>query len=401
MQRTVTLLLLFMIFVAAARSQGEDPNQSTDRATKRAKDGVSSTLKSLNSTASQQRRKQTDANARRLNEQIVERMNEVFPHNEDFSNESNWKEIAGDLTEWSKSAHDPGKPVPQGRLVNAIDQASNAYRQYQLIAGETGGIKDEAGGKSESAKTPPSLSSLEKEVIDLRTQMNSQASIVPPWLSLGVMTLAPLLTIGLGVLAFIVFRSAGQKQDAVNNMVRQSIVNVTNKQDGLAAKLESLTVAESRQAVRLAELSGEIGAVGSKVRGLRASPIPAGPTGDGGFAAVTEPPAFPASADRYLQKMQRHATVVKPDFQNGVLVADMEKKGEFVLVEDLAVSNDASLIIPRFTQFQMKQDFYTYYEGYYECERPASGIVWILVPAMVERVQDGWSLLQKGVLEVR
>ncbi len=99
--------------------------------------------------------------------------------------------------------------------------------------------------------------------------------------------------------------------------------------------------------------------------------------------------------------MQRYATVVKPDFQNGILVADTENKGELVLVQDASISHDTLFIIPRATQFQMKQDFYTYYERYYDCERPASGTVWILDPAVVERVQGGWTLREKGVLEVR
>ena len=46
---------------------------------------------------------------------------------------------------------------------------------------------------------------------------------------------------------------------------------------------------------------------------------------------------FPVSADDYLQRIKtenRQGTVVRPDFQNGILVKDPEGRGELVLIED-------------------------------------------------------------------
>jgi hypothetical protein len=53
------------------------------------------------------------------------------------------------------------------------------------------------------------------------------------------------------------------------------------------------------------------------------------------------------------------------------------------------------------TQFQTKQEFHSYYERYYECQRPSAGDVWIIDPAVVSTVPGGWELREKGVLEVR
>jgi hypothetical protein len=94
---------------------------------------------------------------------------------------------------------------------------------------------------------------------------------------------------------------------------------------------------------------------------------------------------------------------VRPDFQNGILVDDPQGKGELVLIRDSRLPEETQplFVIPRSTQFQTKQDFYTYYEKYYDCAKPSAGDVWIIDPAVVSTVHGGWQLREKGVLEVR
>lgn len=120
-------------------------------------------------------------------------------------------------------------------------------------------------------------------------------------------------------------------------------------------------------------------------------------------APVKDEPEFPVSADDYLRKMDRYANVVKPDFQNGILVDDPEGKGELILIRDSRLADEAQplFVVPCATHFQTKQDFYTHYEKYYECPRPMAGDVWILGPAVVEKVTGGWRLREKGMLEIR
>ncbi len=123
-------------------------------------------------------------------------------------------------------------------------------------------------------------------------------------------------------------------------------------------------------------------------------------------APIREEPEFPVSAETYLQRMKgsnRPSTVIRPDFQNGILVKDAEGRGELVLVEDSAgpVDFQRLFVVPSVSQFQMKQDFYNYYDGYYECDQPTAGDVWIVHPAIVEKVNGGWRLMEKGRLEVR
>ena len=114
-----------------------------------------------------------------------------------------------------------------------------------------------------------------------------------------------------------------------------------------------------------------------------------------------EEPDFPVSAVDYLDKMNRFANVVRPDFHNGILVNDPDGDGELVLIRDSRDDTQPLFVVPRATQFQTKQDFYTYYQKYYECARPMAGDVWIIGPAVVEKVAGGWQLREKGMLEIR
>jgi hypothetical protein len=114
-------------------------------------------------------------------------------------------------------------------------------------------------------------------------------------------------------------------------------------------------------------------------------------------------PAFPIAADELLRQMQNKSVVVKRDFQNDMLVSDPEGKGELVLLRDSRIADEMQplFLVPRVTQFQMRQEYYNFYEKYYECAKPESGLVWILDPAVVEKVVGGWELREKGRLEVR
>lgn len=136
---------------------------------------------------------------------------------------------------------------------------------------------------------------------------------------------------------------------------------------------------------------------------VRRAGLPAMPYNAELPARPPEPDPFPASADEYLRRMSGRATVVKSDFTNGILIKDPEGQAELVLIHDENVADDLQplFVVPRVTQFQTKQDFYNYYEKYYECQRPSSGAVWIIDPAVVEKVAGGWQLREKGRLEVR
>jgi hypothetical protein len=242
----------------------------------------------------------------------------------------------------------------------------------------------------------------------------SQHSIDDPswWqdaLFLSAKIVAVLFVLVLLVLAvkFLWNRSWKTLESNVTQLVKAHVVAARDGQPDYAPKLSSLASTQADINTKLSELDTEVRSLARLVRDSAARRSDRNPSyGASNYAEDVSPkdePEFPVSAVDYLDKMNRFANVVKPDFQNGILVNDPEGDGELVLIRDPRVRDDTQplFVIPRATQFHTKQDFYTYYQKYYDCVRPTGGDVWIIGPAVVEKVTGGWQLREKGMLEVR
>jgi hypothetical protein len=183
--------------------------------------------------------------------------------------------------------------------------------------------------------------------------------------------------------------------------------SVKHQQSDHAGRLSALVSTQGELSTRLAEIQTEVRSLGRLVRdaslngGIRGSAMPG--SNQANETPLKDEPVFPVSAGDYLERMRRFASIVKPDFQNGILVNDPEGRGELALIRDSRVPDDIQslFVVPRSTQFQTKQDFHTYFEKYYDCQKPSAGEVWIIDPAVVSTVPGGWQLREKGVLEVR
>jgi hypothetical protein len=112
-------------------------------------------------------------------------------------------------------------------------------------------------------------------------------------------------------------------------------------------------------------------------------------------------PQFPTSASALLIRLGGQSPILKPDPLKGILIKDPEGRGQLVLMQNERMPGSQIYIVPRITRFQTKEDFYNHYEQFYDCNRPAAGEVWLHEPAPVEKVDGGWRLQNKGVLEIR
>lgn len=195
----------------------------------------------------------------------------------------------------------------------------------------------------------------------------------------------------------------------VNGIVKAHTKELMQRQDELAKQFVALGNQHRSGSARLESIEGELQALGRRARAMsdgRGYQGDSGRNSDNDSSRPQPPPVepeFPASVNEYLNKMKRNSTVVKPDFQNGILVSDLDGRGELVLIRDTGLADGAQplFLVPRVGQFQTKQEFHSYYERYYDCHRPSAGDVWIIDPAVVSTVPGGWELREKGVLEVR
>jgi formylglycine-generating enzyme required for sulfatase activity len=118
-------------------------------------------------------------------------------------------------------------------------------------------------------------------------------------------------------------------------------------------------------------------------------------------ARADEGQSFPASAAALLNRPGGGAQVVKPDALKGILVKDPGGAGTLTLMHDWSVPGGVLYVVPRLTRFQTRQDFHNHYEKFFDCDSPSPGEVWVVRPAFVKRTGGGWTLRERGVLEVR
>src|ERR1043165_2103547 len=203
-------------------------------------------------------------------------------------------------------------------------------------------------------------------------------------------------------------RSWKTLESNVGQLVKAHVAAARDGQPDYTPKLSSLASTQADINSKLSELDTEVRSLARLLRdslGRRPDRNPSsGASTYQSYAEDVSPkdePEFPVSAVDYLGKMNRFANVVRPDFQNGILVNAPDGDGELVLIRDSRDDTQPLFVIPRATQFHTKQDFYTYYQKYYDCVRPTAGDVWIIGPAVVEKVTGGWQLREKGMLEVR
>ena len=193
----------------------------------------------------------------------------------------------------------------------------------------------------------------------------------------------------------------------VGQLVKAHVIAFREAQPDHTTKLSSLASTQAEMNSRLSELDTEMRSLARFVRESLTTRRSDGNNSSSGMyqsrgdMSPKDEPEFPVSAVDYLGKMNRFANVVRPDFQNGILVNDPDGTGELVLIRDSRDESQPLFVVPRATQFHTKQDFYTYYQKYYDCPRPTAGDVWIIGPAVVEKVTGGWQLREKGMLEIR
>jgi hypothetical protein len=119
------------------------------------------------------------------------------------------------------------------------------------------------------------------------------------------------------------------------------------------------------------------------------------------FTSTMEVPridTFPVAVREYLTIVARESTTARDDpLHEGILVND--PNGAFILVKDPGMRDGLIYAIPKVPYFR-SQEFHTYYDKYYICNKPSSGEVTIVEPATVDKVDGGWRLRDMGILEI-
>jgi hypothetical protein len=289
----------------------------------------------------------------------------------------------------------------EGPLVKAVNGVAEKTQEFREALNPAASSTTPAGSPAASpAVSPPTTTDSGEGILG---QIGAYAAPA-------LWTLLTLIALGLLVYAvLLLINIRGVTDTHLNEGMPKVLSAIKGKQDELAKQVAAYAGVNKEINQRLTDLHTELRQVSRSLqisqqstRQASAQSVPvqsfADTPRDGEMM-----PTFPISADDFLRRTQRKATVVKRDFQNDILISDPEGKGELVLIRDAHVADERQelIVVPRVTQFQMQQDYYNFYQKYYECSNPESGTIWIIDPAVVGKVSGGWELRGKGRLEVR
>ena len=305
---------------------------------------------------------------------------------------------------------------------NAINKNASASTRTNTSANPTASVQSTGSPRPDTTNSPAPQENSPVTRANDQPQKNVEqtpsadqswgiTSFLNDWLKLALVVVGGLLILFIIVTGFLHLRNQSWRHLEVH-LGKAAGAQVSATRDGqkeILDKLSSLSSAHTETATRLQDVHTEIRSLARLVRESSSerrdghSHALAPTFGYNEPSLPKQEPEFPVAAVDYLGKMTRFANVVKPDFQNGILINDPDGTGELMLIRDSRLPDETQplFVVPRHGQFQTKQDFYTYYEKYYDCVRPSAGDVWIIDPAVVERVSGGWQLREKGVLEIR
>jgi hypothetical protein len=119
-------------------------------------------------------------------------------------------------------------------------------------------------------------------------------------------------------------------------------------------------------------------------------------------APPAQPKPWPAKVSVCLNRIGSDGLGAKSTYMRGDLLeaASAGEDSLYVLARD-PQRRSLYLVIPSLDRFNSSQD-YNNYSTFYDCDRPASGEVWVLEPplASYDNASGHWRLQQKGRLQI-
>lgn len=295
--------------------------------------------------------------------------------------------------------------------LDELDAASEAANQEET-KNKLAKVSETLRGTDESIAKMTALEKKEPVAMPAKTPADEDPEQglmdgLVPYIVPGLTAIAGLLILGLLLYAVVALTRLRRATDQYfSGALPKGFNAVKGRQDDIAKQIDASAAVSKDINARLADVHTEIRQMSRMLQQTALANRQAnGPSNYSQPAAapVSDMPVFPISADELLRQMHGKSVVLKRDFQNDMLVSDPDGKGELVLIRDSQIADESQplFLVPSVAQFQMRQEYYNFYEKYYECANPESGAVWIAAPATVQKVAGGWQLREKGRLEIR
>jgi hypothetical protein len=340
-----------------------------------------------------------------------------------------WERFRGMTIQGGKNPEDPTQAP---RTIEARREYEEAEAEARVRSQDYGNLRNRI------EQTRQDLQAAEAALASARQRVEDEPVVAAPsepapesWMPFAWTTLLPTLLAALalglaGILAIWSWKLTLESVETTGDVKRlyRQLKRLSSELDGQSQQLQKLSVYASRlredASYRLERLQDDVAKVREELATLRRmSPAPhlakSAPAGDDGAPparayrvshaaapAYEEVVDFPISAGTFLSRVSGQQQMpIKLDPLKGILVRDQEGLGLLMLVRDGSVYGGQLCMVPGMTLLNHAQEFHFHYERFYDCGRPSAGEVWISKPALVDKVDGGWRLLEKGVLEIK
>jgi hypothetical protein len=337
-----------------------------------------------------------------------------------------WEMLRGDTL---RAGKDPDDPVKSPRTTGArkdyevarVEEGERS-KEYAELTTQNNKAREDlrvaedalAAAKARSLDTVGQAQPAPEAIQD-----EGMLAAVAAWLPVSLVALAAIISC---VLVIWVWKLNREDDETVDDMYLR-VRRLQKQSDGLmwrVHELESSLSGLKDVPDKLAQLQDDAAKVRDVLRNARrAEPAAQSPQSvthkDGGTAAVRfyrdsdvgapayeETVDFPISAESFLSRISGQRQMpIRHDPLRDILVKDEDGVGLLMLVRDGSVYGGQLCMVPGMTRLNTVQEFYYNYNPFYDCECPSAGYVWINKPALVVKVDGGWKLLEKGVLEIK
>jgi hypothetical protein len=306
----------------------------------------------------------------------------------------------------------------------AAAEAQAKSREYERLVDQDKKAREElrAGGAAPPGTSAPSpnqgsapatTQQAEEEglLAAVPAWLTAPLADVPAWLTTALAALSP-LSLALAVyLVTCVWKLGSDDEEAWSNLeaLHFRVKRQTAELKTLSSELSHLSdtteqrLAQLRNSVQ--KLMSEVDRVGrafSPPSHVKSAPAAKASAPSVAIAPGKENLDFPISVGSFLSHIpDRQQMPIKLDPLKNILVKDQEGLGLLMLVRDMSVRGDQLCMVPGMRLLRSAQEYHYNYEKFYECKHPMAGEVWIYAPALVDRVDGGWKLLEKGQLEMK
>jgi len=280
------------------------------------------------------------------------------------------------------------------------DSSGNANSSATANSKSNAGLNNDSGSKDASgAEEKPIVGNSPKSAT---VEKRNDGALYSEWGLFDWLLWIPIVLIALALVIALGFylwslraRSVGRRR-RMQAQIKDALTSL--ERDRSDIKQLSLQIKHLNE--KMGSLTVSIDGINKKLKNLGNKVV--------SVTAVTETvpveqqaPLFPASVEMLIERyggIRRRATF-DPIIQK--IVENPEKEQEFFLVEDGKLESDEVYAFPVSPRLRTKGEYLNFFQTVYGCDAPASGEIWIRIPAVLRKGSDGWSIEEVGDMETR